>query len=54
MVQDLVLRPRVVRDRRERWPTPGGRVLGASLPAEIVGQIGPDLRRFVLPPRRRG
>jgi hypothetical protein len=48
LVQDLVLRPRVVRLRRERWLTPEGRTVTAPLPAGIVGDFGPELRRFVL------
>ena len=48
LVQDLVLRPQVVRFRRERWRTPDGRTVIAPLPAGIVGHFGPELRRFVL------
>jgi hypothetical protein len=32
----------------ERWQTPGGKVVTASLPADIDGHFGPELRRFVL------
>src|ERR671938_336979 len=48
LVQDLVLRPHVVRLRRERWLTPDGRTVTAPMPAGIVGHFGPALRRFVL------
>jgi hypothetical protein len=48
LVQDLVLRPHVVRLRRERWLTPDGRTVGAPMPAGIVGHFGPELCRFVL------
>src|SRR5215218_3663941 len=48
LVQDLVLRPHLVRLRRERWLTPDGRTVVASMPAGIVGHFGPALRRFVL------
>jgi hypothetical protein len=48
LVQDLVLRPHVVRLRRERWLTPDGRSVTAPMPAGIVGHFGPALRRFVL------
>jgi Transposase IS66 family len=48
LVQDLVLRPHVVRLRRERWLTPDGRTIVAPMPAGIVGHFGPELRRFVL------
>jgi hypothetical protein len=43
-----VLRPHVVRLRRERWLTPDGRTVTAPMPAGIVGHFGPELRRFVL------
>src|SRR5689334_8257077 len=48
LVQDLVLRPHVVRLRRERWLTPDGRTVVAPVPAGITGHFGPELRRFVL------
>jgi hypothetical protein len=48
LVQDLVLRPQVVRFRRERWLTPDGQTVIAPMPAGIVGHFGPELRRFVL------
>jgi Transposase IS66 family len=48
LVQDLVLRPHVVRLRRERWLTPDGRIVTAPMPAGIVGHFGPARRRFVL------
>jgi hypothetical protein len=48
LVQDLVLRPHVVRLRRERWLTPDGRTVIAAMPADIAGHFGPELRRFVL------
>jgi hypothetical protein len=48
VVQDLLLVPRVIRYRRERWLTPAGRTIIAPLPAGIVGGFGPALRRFVL------
>jgi hypothetical protein len=54
LVQDLVLRPRVVRLRRERWLTPDGRTVTAPLPAGIVGHFGPELRRFVLAQYHQG
>ena len=48
VVQDLVLRPHVVRIRRERWLTPDGRTVTAPMPADMVGHFGPELRRFIL------
>src|SRR4051794_30037949 len=54
LVQDLVLRPRVVRLRRERWLTPDGQTVVAPMPAGIVGHFGPELRRFVLAQYHQG
>jgi hypothetical protein len=54
LVQDLVLRPHVVRLRRERWLTPDGRAVVAPMPAGIVGRFGPELRRFVLAQYHQG
>ena len=54
VVQDLVLRPRVIRYRRERWLTPDSRLLVAPLPVGIVGHFGPELRRFVLLQHHQG
>src|SRR4051794_16041982 len=47
-VQDLVLAPRVIRYRRERWGTPDGRGLVAPLPPEVAGHFGPGVVRFAL------
>jgi hypothetical protein len=48
ILQDLILRPHVVRLRRERWRTPDGRSVTAPMPPEVRGHFGPALRRFVL------
>ena len=48
VVQDVVLRARVIRYRRERWITPDGQVVIASLPSGVTGHFGPELRRFIL------
>jgi hypothetical protein len=48
LVQDLVLRPHVVRIRRERWITLDGQTVTAAMPADVVGHFGPELRRFLL------
>src|SRR3712207_9067334 len=45
-VQDLVLSPRVIRYRRERWLTPDGRAIVAPLPPEVAGHFGPRGVRF--------
>src|SRR3954451_18130682 len=54
LVQDLVLRPHVVRLRRERWLTPDGRTVIAPMPVGVVGHFGPELRRFVLAQYHQG
>jgi hypothetical protein len=50
VVQDLILKPRVIRYRRERWLTPDGTSLVAPLPAEVLpgSHFGPDLICFIL------
>src|SRR5664279_5581544 len=47
-IQELEIRARVVRYRRERWLTPDGETIVAPLPANIHGHFGPELRRYVL------
>ena len=54
VVQDLRLEARVIRYRRERWLTPDGRTLVAPLPAGVDGQIGAELKRFVLLQHHQG
>lgn len=48
VVQDLVLRARVIRYRRERWITPDGRTVVAPLPSSVTGHFGAELQRFIL------
>jgi Transposase IS66 family len=50
VVQDLILRPRVIRYRRERWLTPEGQSLVAPLPAAVLpgSHFGADLICFIL------
>jgi hypothetical protein len=50
VVQDLILQPRVIRYRRERWLTPEGQSLIAPLPAGVLpgSHFGPDLICFIL------
>jgi Transposase IS66 family len=50
VVQDLILKPRVILYRRERWLTPDGRSLVAPFPADLVpgSHYGPDLICFIL------
>lgn len=54
VVQDLILAPRMIRYRRERWVTPDGQTLIAPLPSGIVGGFGPALRRFILAGHAQG
>jgi hypothetical protein len=53
-VQDLEIRPRVIRYRRARWLPPDGHTVVAPLPAGISGHFGPNLRRFVLAQGHQG
>jgi hypothetical protein len=48
LVQDLEIRLRVIRVRRERWRTPDGRTTVAPPPAGLEGEFGPALKRAVL------
>src|SRR3954471_22744483 len=50
VVQDLILQPRVIRYRRERWMTPEGQSLLAPLPAAVLpgSHFGADLICFIL------
>lgn len=50
VVQELILRPRIVCYRRERWLTPDGQYLVAPLPPEVLpgSHFGPDLICFIL------
>ena len=54
VVQDLVLRPHVVRYRRERWLTPDGHTVVAPLPCGVNGHFGGELRRFVMVQHHQG
>jgi hypothetical protein len=54
VVQDISLRPHVVRYRRERWLTPDGSTLIAALPAGVRGHFGAELRRFILVQHHQG
>jgi Transposase IS66 family len=54
LVQDLLLRARCTRYRRERWLTPDGQLIMAPLPGGVDGHFGPELRRFVLAQYHQG
>src|SRR4051794_8001363 len=53
-LEDLVLRVRCIRYRRERWLTPDGQLIVAPLPGGVEGHVGPELRRFVLAQYHQG
>jgi Transposase IS66 family len=50
VVQDLIIHPRVIRYRRERWQAPDGQNLVAELPADIRpdSHFGPTLIAFII------
>lgn len=50
VVQDLIIRPRVIRYCRERWQTPDGQNLVAGLPADVRpdSHFGPTLICFII------
>jgi hypothetical protein len=50
VVQDLIIRPQVVRYRRERWLTPDGQNRVAGLPADVRPDchFGPTLISFII------
>ena len=48
VVRDLIVRPDLVRYRRECWLTPDGHIVIAPLPAGVKGGYGANLRRFCL------
>jgi hypothetical protein len=50
VVQDLIIRPRVIRYRRERWQTPDGKNRVAELPADVLpdSHFGPTLIAFII------
>lgn len=49
-----MFRPLVVRYRRERWLTPEGQTVTATLPVNVSGHFGAALRRFVLAQHHQG
>ena len=54
LVRDLVLNARLIRYRRERWVTPAGHTIVASLPPGVRGHWGAELRRFILLQHHQG
>jgi len=53
-IQDLVIQPRVVCYRRERWLTPDGHTVVAPLPTGIDDHFGPELKRFIIAQYHQG
>ena len=48
IVQDIIVQPRTVLYRRERWLLPSGETIVAPLPAGTVGHFGAELKRFAI------
>jgi hypothetical protein len=50
VVQDIIISPKVIRYRRERWQAPDGQNLVAEFPAEVQpdSHFGPTLIAFIL------
>jgi len=48
IVQDIIVQPRTVLYRRERWQLPSGETVVAPLPTGTVGHFGAELKRFVI------
>src|SRR5262245_37245135 len=48
IVQDIIVQPRTVLYRRERWQLPSGETLAAPLPAGTIGHFGAELKRFII------
>lgn len=53
-VQDLLIEAHAVHYLRERWVTPDGSTIKASLPAQIDGHFGPEIKRFILTQYHQG
>jgi hypothetical protein len=50
VVQDLIIRPQIIRYRRERWLTPDGQNRVAALPSDVLpdSHFGPTLISFII------
>ena len=48
IVQDIIVQPRTVLYRRERWQLPSGETVVAPLPAGTIGHFGAELKRFII------
>src|SRR5262245_50019787 len=48
IVQDVIVQPRTVLYRRERWQLPSGKTVVAPLPTGTIGHFGAELKRFVI------
>ena len=54
IVQDIVIAPRTVLYRRERWLLASGETVVAALPKGVSSHFGPELKRFVLSQYHQG
>jgi hypothetical protein len=48
IVQDVIVQPRTILCRCERWQLPSGETVVAPLPDGIVGHFGAELKRFII------
>jgi hypothetical protein len=48
IVQNIIVQPRTVLYRRERWQLPSGETVVAPLPDGTIGHFGAELKRFVI------
>jgi hypothetical protein len=48
IVQDVIVQPRTVLYRRERWLLPSGETVVAPLPEGTVGHFGAELKRLII------
>jgi len=54
VVQELRLKTRIIRYRRQRWLTADGQTLVVPLPSGLRGHFGPELVRFILLQHHQG
>ncbi len=54
IVQDIVIKPRTVLFRRERWLLPSGETVVAALPKGVSSHFGSELKRFILSQYHQG
>jgi hypothetical protein len=47
-VQDIELKSKLTRYRRQRWETADGKSIVADLPGHVKGHVGAELKRFII------